>query len=87
MNIPDHRDIIMKLLSDRVTENGESHRQRLKTNPRKKKQLITCLWEVIDTISSCTLYEIQSGIILNHDDDEHFDLDYMIMSIDTEPQM
>ena len=62
---------IAKLLADRVTENEESHRRRSRTNPRED-EIIGSLLKAIDDVCTCTSFEIDSNMTLDHDEAEEF---------------
>ena len=62
---------IAKLLVDRITEREEPNRRRLRANPFEEK-IVHSLLEIIDSVSECTSFEVESETTLDYDDDDAF---------------
>ena len=62
---------IAKLLVDRIIEREEPNRRRLRANPFEEK-IVHSLLEIIDSVSECTSFEVESETTLDYDDDDAF---------------
>lgn len=62
---------IIKLLVDRVPEDGEVRRRRTRSNPHEE-EIIDYLLKVVDDVCNCTSYQIESDATLDYDDEEDF---------------
>ena len=62
---------IAKLLVDRITEREEPNRRRLRANPFEEK-IVHSLLEIIDSVSECPSFEVESETTLDYDDEDAF---------------
>ena len=62
---------IAKLLVDRITEREEPNRRRLRANSFEEK-IVHSLLEIIESVSECTSFEVESETTLDYDDDDTF---------------
>ena len=62
---------IAKLLVNRITEREEPNRRRSQANPLEEK-IVRSLLEIIDSVSECTSFEVESETTLDYNDDDAF---------------